>query len=73
MNSFSYQHDMTSLVKERTCLKSITNPTCINLFLTNSNLSFKHTETVSTGLSDFLMLVVTVLKTCFFEKRSLED
>ena len=73
MNPFSYQHDMTSLVKEKTCLKSITNPTCINLFLTNSNLSFKHTETVSTGLSDFLMLVVTVLKTCFFEKRSLED
>ena len=73
MNSFSYQHDMTSLVKEKTCLKSITNPTCINLFLTNSNLSFKHTETVSTGLPDFLMLVVTVLKTCFFEKRSLED
>ena len=52
------------LLKKKTCFKSITNPTCIDLFLTNSNLSFQHTETVSTDLSDFHMLVVTVLKTC---------
>ena len=64
MDSFLYQHDVTSLVKEKTCFKSITNPTCIDLFLTNSNLSFQPTETVSTDLSDFHMLVVTVLKTC---------
>ena len=72
MDSFLYQHDMTSLVKEKTCFKSITNPTCIDLFLTNSNLSFQHTETVSTGLSDFHMLVVTVLKTCFSKKQPRE-
>ena len=68
MDSFLYQHDMTSLVKEKACFKSITNPTCIDLFLTNSNLSFQQTETVSTGLPDFHMLVVTILKTCFSEK-----
>ena len=67
-----YQHNMTSLVKEKTCFKSITNSTCIDLFFKNTNLSFQHTETMSTGLSDFHMLVVTVLKTCF-QKRSLEN
>ena len=60
-DSFLYDHDMTSRVKNKPCFKSITNPTCIDLFLTNSNLSFQHTEAVSTGLSDFHMLVVTVL------------
>ena len=60
------------LLKKKTCFKSITNPTCIDLFLTNSNLSFQHTETVSTGLSDFHMLVVTVLKTCFSKKKPRE-
>ena len=72
MDSFLYQHGVTSLVKAKTCFKSITNPTCIELFLTNSNLSFQHTETVSTGLSDFHMLVVTVLKTCFSKKKPRE-
>ena len=56
---------MTSLVKEKPCFKSIANPNCIDLFLTDSNLSFQHTETVSTGLPDFHMLVVTLLNTCF--------
>ena len=72
MDSFLYQHDVTSLVKAKTCFKSITNPTCIELFLTNSSLSFQHIETVSTGLSDFHMLVVTVLKTCFSKKKPRE-
>ena len=56
---------MTSLVKEKPCFKSIANPNCTDLFLTDSNLSFQHTETVSTGLPDFHMLVVTLLNTCF--------
>ena len=69
MNFFWYQHDMTSLVKGKTCFKSIINPTCIDLFLTNSNLSFQHTETVSTVLPNFHVLVFTVLKTCFSKKK----
>ena len=67
MNSLLYQNDMTSVVKDKTCIKSITNPTCIDRFLTNSNLSFQHTETVSTGLSG--LSVVTALKTCFSKKK----
>ena len=63
---------MTSPVKEKTCFKSITNSTCIDLFLKNTNVSFQHTETMSTGLSDFHMSVVTILKT-YFQKRSPEN
>ena len=69
----SYIYMMWShLQKKKTCFKSIRNLTCINLFLPNSNLSFQHTETASTGLSDFHMLVVRVLKTCFLKTKPIE-
>ena len=41
------------------------NPSCIDLFLTNSAPSFQHTTTVTSGLSDFHKMVVTVTKTKF--------
>ena len=31
---FLYRHELKSLVKEKTCFKSISNPNCIDLFLT---------------------------------------
>ena len=48
-----------------TCFKSLDNPSCIDLFLTNSAQSFQNTVTVTTGLSDFHKMVVTVMKTTF--------
>ena len=62
LESFLYQHQLKSLVKEKTCFKSISNPSCIDLLLTNNALSFQRTKTVSTGLSEFHKLVLTVLK-----------
>ena len=50
--------NLKSLVKEKTCFKSISNRTCIELFLTNNALSFQSTKTVSNGLSDFHKLVL---------------
>ena len=52
LESFFYQHELKSIVK-KTCFKSIPNPSCIDLFLTNKALYFESTKTVSTGLSDF--------------------
>ena len=54
-----------NLVKDPTCFKSIDNPSCIDLFITNSYQSFKNTTTLATGLSDFHKMAVTVLKTTF--------
>ena len=31
LQSFLYQHELKSLVKEKTCLKSISNPSCITI------------------------------------------
>ena len=61
-----------NLVKEPTCFKSVNNPSCIDLFLTNSPLSFQHTKLFSNGISDFHKLVVTTLKTKFTKSKPKE-
>ena len=65
MEDFLFEHSVTNLVKEPTCFKSLDNPSCIDLFLTNSPQSFLKTSTITTGLSDFHRMVVTVMKTTF--------
>ena len=54
-----------NLVREPTCYKSYANPSCVDLFITNSYRSFQKTTTVTTGLSDFHKMTITVLKTTF--------
>ena len=41
LSSFLFQHNSTNLVKGKTCFKSVYNPSCIDLFITNSLMSFK--------------------------------
>ena len=57
-----YQHEYKSFVKGKTRFISISNPSCIDLFLENNALSFRSTKTVSSGLSVFFKLVLTVLQ-----------
>ena len=65
LKDFLYQYNAKNLVKEETCFKSIDNPRCIDLFLTNSYHNFQNTTTISTGLSDFHKMPLTVMKTTF--------
>ena len=65
IQNFLEEFNAKNLVKEKTCFKSLDNPSCIDLFLTNSPQSFQNTTTVSTGLSDFHKMIVTVMKTTF--------
>ena len=59
---FLFQNDLTNIVYDNTCFKNPENPTCIDLFLTNFLRSFQNTTAVTTGLSDFHKMTVTVLK-----------
>ena len=72
LNTFLSDYDAKNLVKDKTCFKSIENPSCIDLIITNSISSFQDTKTVSTGLSDFHKMVVTVLKTTFQKSKPRE-
>ena len=65
LQDFLLEQNVKNLVKEKTCFKSMENPSCIDLLLTNSPLSFQSTTTVETGLSDFHKMAVTVMKTTF--------
>ena len=49
LNDFLFEHNAKNLVKEKTCFKSLKNPSCIDLFLTNSHQSFQNTTAVATA------------------------
>ena len=72
LESFLYEHDLQNLVKENTCFKSVENSSCINLILTNRNMSFQNTVTVFAAISDFHKLVLTVLNINFTQNKSKE-
>ena len=65
LSDFLFRHDCKNLVRDKTCFKNVENPSCIDLFLTNSPNSFQNTFAISTGLSDFHKMVLTVLKVKF--------
>ena len=65
INEFLMKYDAKCIVKEPTCYKSMESPTCIDLFLTNSPLSFQDTQTFVNGISDFHKLVLSTLKIKF--------
>ena len=65
LSNFLNDYQAKNLVKDKTCFKSLENPSCIDLYITNSYRSFQNTTTVSTGLSDFHKMIVTVMKTTF--------
>ena len=69
LHSFLDQYNAINIVNEPTCFKNIQNPSCIDLFITNKRGSFQNTTAISTGLSDFHKMVVTVFKTKF-EKQA---
>ena len=69
LGSFMGTFVLHSLVTENTCFKSANNPTCIDLFPTNCLRPFQNTTALSSGMSDFHKLIVTVLKTTFSKAK----
>ena len=49
-------------VKERTCFRSLSNPGCIDLIITNSSSNFQNVKAISAGLSDFHKIFGSILK-----------
>ena len=72
LGDFMDLYDLKHLVKEKTCFKSVENPSCIDLFLTNCSRSFQKTNAISTGISDCHKMIVTVLKTTFIKAKAKE-
>ena len=65
MKSFWKSYNLTSLIKQPTCLKNSEKPSCIDLILTNKPKSFQSTCVIETGLSDFHKTLCLSLKCTF--------
>ena len=61
LESFLQAYNLTSLIKETTCFQS-SNPSCIDLILTNQKNMYKLSNTSETRISDHHELVSTVAK-----------
>ena len=62
LDNFCQCYNLESINREPTCFKSLTNPSYIDLILTNRPNLFYHSKVIETGLSDFHKLVASVLK-----------
>ena len=69
MREFCDVFNLKSLISQPTCFKSILNPSCIDLILTNKAKCFQNSAVIETGISDHHKLVVTVLKSAFKKKK----
>ena len=65
MNDFCESYNLSNHIRGSICNKNPENPSCIDLFLTNSPNSFPNSSVVETGLSDFHRMMATVMKTSF--------
>ena len=68
MKDFCETYNLTNLITDPTCFKSINNPSCIDVMLTNRNSCFENSMVVETGLSDFHKMTITVMKK-YLKKR----
>ena len=68
MKVFCETYNLTNLITNPTCFKSIDNPSCIDVMLTNRSLCFENSTVVETGLSDCHKMTITVMKK-YFKKR----
>ena len=69
--SFLQAYSLTSLIKVATCFQS-SNPSCIDLILTNQKNMYKLSNTFEAGISDQHKLISTVAKSGSFKGRPRE-
>ncbi len=68
MQEFCEIYGLENLIKDPTCYKNPSNPSSIDVMLTNKISSFQDSITLETGLSDHHKMTITVLKR-YFKKR----
>ena len=50
-SQFLYEYNAKNIAKENTCFKNALNPSCVNLVIKNSLLSFQNTIAISKFLN----------------------
>ena len=62
LSQFLFEMNTKGIIKEPICFKSLSRPSCIGPVITNTSSNFQNTNAISTDLSDFNKMVVSVLK-----------
>ena len=70
LNGFCNVNSLKTLNRGPTCFKNLSNPSCIDLFLTNRQQCFQQTCVIETGISDFHKMVVAVMKTHYKKQKA---
>ena len=65
MKSFCETYNLTNLIKQPTCHKNPANPMCIDLIQPNVPRKFQSTCVIETGLSDFHLITLTIIRKTF--------
>ena len=65
LKDFMNNHGCKNLINSPTCYKSLENPSCIDLIITNRKDCFQYSQTIETGLSDHHKLIYTMMKSTF--------
>ena len=65
MKTFCDSYSLTNLIKQPTYYKNPSHPKCIDLILPNVPRSFQTTCVIETGLSDFHLMTLTVMRKSF--------
>ena len=68
ISNFMDIYGLEKLIKSPTCYKSADNLSSIDMFLTNKKPGFQNTTTMEVGLSDFHLMILTVLKSGFVKR-----
>ena len=62
LSDFLNAYNAKNIVKNKACFKSIENPCCVDLIITEKQGSFQHTNFFETGISDHHKLITAVMK-----------
>ena len=61
--------NLKRLIKDKTCFKNPTKPTCIDLIITNKPKCFQDSVVIETGLSEFQKMSPTVMKMYYTKQK----
>ena len=68
VSDFCEIYSYKNLIKDNTCFKNPSKPSCIDLIITDRPKSFQNSVTVETGLSDFHKMMLAIMK-IFYKKQ----
>ena len=69
VSDFCEIYNLKHLIKDKTCFKNPTKPTCIDLIITNRPKCFQDSVVIETGLSDFHKMSATVMKMYYTKQK----